>query len=257
MLFRIVTAFCFLCLLAFSNTAISQESQIVAGAGPSTEICKIFFAEFNKLSGPEGYKFNVMDGSVKHKGGLLNAEKYLFGRTGRPLTDKEKALNKEEIFLAKVPITFSKGLEVGIDNLTMDQVSKIYNKEVVNWKEVGGTDAPILLVGREPTEALFMTLKKEYPFFNDVVFDEVFKKDNDVMTFLTSPDGRHAIAFGAKPNFKSYNLLNVDGFKSGVSVGLVYDKKNADSKIVQLAKQYSVSEDWKKEVAKTSMLNVE
>lgn len=256
MLIRTATVFCFVCLLTFSNTAIGQETQIVAGAGPSTEICKLFFDGFNKLSEAKGYKFNVMDGSVKHKGGLLNAEKYLFGRTGRPLSNKERALNKDEILLARVPITFSKGLEVGVDNLTMDEVTKIFRKEIVNWKEVGGIDAPILLAGREPSEALYLTLKNEYPFFNEVVFDKVFKNDNEVMTFLMSPDGRHAIAFGAKPNFNSYNLLNVENFESGVSVGLVYDTKNSDSEIVQLAKQYSASKDWKNEVAKTSMLNI-
>lgn len=76
------------------------------------------------------------------------------------------------------------------------------------------------------------------------------------MTFLTSPDGRHAIAFGAKPNFTNFNLLNVEGFSSGVSVGLVYDLKNENSEIVRLANQYASSNDWKSEVAKTSMLNV-
>lgn len=256
MAIRVITLICFLSLFTFISTAIGQENQIVAGAGPSTEICKLFFNKLNKLEGVEDYKFNVMESSVKHKGGLLNSEKYIFGRTGRPLTDKEKALNKEEIFLAKVPITFSKGLEVGIDSLTIDEVTKIYKKEIVNWTEVGGPDAPILLVGREPTEALFMTLKQEYPFFNEVAFDKVFKKDNDVMFFLSSPDGRYAIAFGAKPNFESYNIFNVEGFSSGVSVGLVYDLKNENSEIVQLAKQYSSSEDWKNEVAKTSMLNI-
>lgn len=257
MLVKNIVVLCLFCVLSTTNLAFSLENQIVAGAGPSTEICKLFFDKFNKLSEPEGYKFNVMDGSVKHKGGLLNAEKYLFGRTGRPLTDKEKALNKEQIFLAKVPITFSKGLEVGVDSLTMDEVTKIFSKEIVNWKEVGGVDAPILLVGREPTEALFMTLKNEYPFFSQMEFQEIFKKDNEVMTFLTSPAGRHAIAFGAKPNFKIHNQLKVEGFESGVSVGLVYDNKNADSKIIQLAKEYSASQDWKDEVAKTSMLNIE
>jgi len=243
-------------LFAFTSFALAQENQIVAGAGPSTAICKLFFNEFNQLEGTNGYNFAVMENSIKHKGGILNSDKFLFGRTGRPLTEKEKALGKEEIFLAKVPIAFARGLEVNVSALSMEQIRKIFTGEITNWKQVGGSDAPILLVGREQTEALFMTLKEEYPFFKDVTFEQVFKKDHEVVNFLKSPLGKNAIAFGAKPNFTEYNLLNVEGFSSGVSVGLVYDLKNATSPIVQIAKEYAASSDWKIEVAKTSMLNV-
>jgi len=246
-----------LIFVVFHNSAIAQENQIVAGAGPSTEISKLFFDNFNNLEGAKGYSFVVMESSIKHKGGILNSDKFLFGRTGRPLTEKERALGKGEIFLAKVPIAFAKGLEVQVDNLNMDDVTRIFKKEISNWNEVGGPDAPILLVGREQTEALFMTLKNKYPFFKDVSFEKIFKKDHEVANFLTSPLGRHAIAFGARPNFTKHNLLEVDGFAEGVSVGLVYDLKNEDSTLVQLAKQYSSSQTWRSEVAKTSMLNIE
>lgn len=248
---------CIMHVLVLSSSAMGQENQIVAGAGPSTETCKLFFSKFNELDGAKEYKFNVMDGSVKHKGGILNTDHYIFGRTGRPLTDKEKALGKEELFLAKVPIAFAKGLEVKVSSLSMANVAKIFTKEIINWKTLGGPDAPILLVGREQTEALFMTLKNEYPFFKEVSFDQTFKKDNEVVNFLSSPLGKHAIAFGAKPNFTKHNLLEVEGFVSGVSVGLVYDLKNRDTAIVKLAKEYAGSSDWKNAVANTSMLVIE
>ena len=72
---------------------------------------------------------------------------------------------------------------------------------------------------------------------------------------MSSPLGKHAIAFGARPNFPKPNLLNVEGFSSGVSVGLVYDLTNADAPIVQLAKDYANSSAWREEVAKTSLLS--
>lgn len=242
-------------LFIFGSLAIGQENQIIAGAGPSTEICKLFFNEFSKLEGTKSYTFSVMEGSVKHKGGILNSDKFLFGRTGRPLTDQEKALGKEEILLAKVPISFAKGLEINIDHLSMEEITKIFTKAIVNWKDVGGPDSPILLVGREQSEALFMTLKNEYPFFKEVTFEKVFKRDHEVVKFLSSPLGKHAIAFGATPNFTEFNLLYVEGFSSGVSVGLVYDLKNAASPIVQLAKDFAASSSWQNEVSRTSMLS--
>lgn len=36
-----------------------------------------------------------------------------------------------------------------IADLTLEQIASIYKGEVKNWKEVGGTDAPIVCIGRE------------------------------------------------------------------------------------------------------------
>jgi hypothetical protein len=254
---RLPTAwFTLIIVLLLSTTAYAQNKQIVAGAGPSTEICKLFFSDFDSSIDGKEYSFTVMDGSVKHKGGILNSDKFLFGRTGRPLTDKEKALNKEQIFLAKVPITFAKGLEVNIAQLTMKDIERIYLREVTNWKTLGGPDAPILLVGREPSEALFMTLKEDYSFFKGLKFDKVFKKDHEVVKYLSSPLGRYAVAFGAKPNFPKPNILDVNDFSEGVKVGLVYDLKNSEHPVVKKAQEKAASKQWIEKVMSTEMLPV-
>ena len=36
-----------------------------------------------------------------------------------------------------------------IKDLSLEQIAKIYKGEVTNWKEMGGADAPIVLIGRE------------------------------------------------------------------------------------------------------------
>lgn len=37
----------------------------------------------------------------------------------------------------------------GTEDLTIEQIGKIYSGEITNWKEVGGSDAPIVCIGRE------------------------------------------------------------------------------------------------------------
>ncbi len=36
-----------------------------------------------------------------------------------------------------------------VENLTIEEITKIYTGEITNWKEVGGQDAEIVLIGRE------------------------------------------------------------------------------------------------------------
>ena len=36
-----------------------------------------------------------------------------------------------------------------VTDLSLDQIAKIYTGEITNWKEVGGNDAEIVLIGRE------------------------------------------------------------------------------------------------------------
>ena len=36
-----------------------------------------------------------------------------------------------------------------IEDLTIEQIAKLYKGEITNWKEIGGSDAPVVLIGRE------------------------------------------------------------------------------------------------------------
>lgn len=235
-------------------SAHAHHEQIVAGAGPSTKVVELFFKHFAKDPACKDYNFSVMPTSVKHKGGILSSDKYLFGRTGRPLNAKELAMGKGEILLGKVPIAFATGLEAEASILTLQQLKRIFTRQVTNWKEVGGHDAPILLVGREPSEALFLELKKDYPFFKKVQFDKIFLRDGDVVKFLNSPAGGNAIGFGANPNFTDYNRIPVEGFSAGVALGLVYDQKQAEHPVIKAAQKFAASPEWKSLLPSLDML---
>ena len=182
--------------------------------------------------------------SIKHAGGIRSTEKNIFGRTGRPLTEEETSQGVEEIFLAKMPIAFVTGPGAGVDSLTLEQVCDIFTGRSLNWSDVGGSDNTITVVTREPTEALFQTLKKDVPCMNDIVETKyILKKDNHVVDMLSkSEDGRFAIAFGAARNFT--DRLTVSGFTSGVNLGLVYQTSKAGDPLVQAAIETARSDEW-------------
>jgi len=242
----------FLAALAVINalpaySAQEETTQLVYGAGPSTKIVELFFAEFAHTPACGDYTFEVPPKSVKHAGGIKSCETYVFGRTGRPLNNEEKNMNKAEIFLGQVPIAIGVGSETGISSLEMAQLEKIITGEYTNWQEVGGTDAPISNVGREEKEALFSILKTKYPFYQSAKFSQVFKKDDEVVAFLQNPLGKYGIGFGARPNFENkegITILSIPGFSVGQQLGLVYDLSNQFKPIVKAVSEYANSQEW-------------
>lgn len=255
---RIAFAFCLLTVFLLSATiSLADHAQVVAGAGPSTKVAELFFAEFGKNPVCKDYHFEIMPTSIKHKGGVLSSGKYLFGRSGRPLSSKEKSLGKDEILLGRVPLSFAVGLETGVKKVSLQQLKQIFTRKITNWKQLGGKDATIVLVGREEGEALYSVLQQQYPAFKNLKFDQVFTKGHEVVQFLSSPAGAHAVAFGAKPNFKTYNLLTVKDFSAGVALGLVFDLENHDNEIIMAARDYAKSSAWKKQLKKIDMLPVD
>ncbi len=241
-------------IAAVPSTAQAVEKQLVAGAGPSTIVVQLFFDHFSKHPAAMNYEFLVPSRSAKHAGGIKSSDNFIFGRTGRPLSLGEKKMGKDEIFLAKVPIAFAVGSEVGLSELSLKQLEKIYLGKITNWKALGGSDAEIVPVGREETEALYNTLKNAYPFFKNAGFVKIFKKDHQVVNFLKSPQGKTAIGFGAKPNFGELTTLRISGFSAGVNIGLVYDLKSRNNLLVRAAGEYAKSSEWRRSVTQLDLL---
>ena len=243
MTFRVLLIFS---LLFFLGTpGFAKETIIVAGAGPSTKIVNLFFQNFSKQPVAKGYKFVVPQESVKHAGGIKHSFNNLFGRTGRPLNQAEKRYKRGEIFLAMMPITFASGRGVSVPLISLRELERIFRKDITNWKQVGGPDAEILTVGREPTEALFSELKRYYMFFRQAQFDTILNKDHEVIRLLESPQGKYAISFGAEANLEHLNLIHIkEDLNTGVRLGLVYDLKNEQHPLVQAVREYAQSDEW-------------
>lgn len=246
------------CMVILCNSSVAATKQVIAGAGPSTKIVQLFTDSFSKLPAAKEIEFEVPPKSSKHKGGIVSSNYNFFGRTGRPLNAKEKELNKEEIILARVPIAIVVGKATGITQLTLSQLESIIRGNIINWKEVGGEDNRIIIVGRETSEALFSVLKQDYTFFEQANFEVSFNKDNHVVDyFKKNPESKYAIGFGAMPNFvgvDEINILTIEGFESGVSLGLVYDIKNRFHPVVIAADKHAKSQVWKDIVIQNGLL---
>lgn len=71
------------------------------------------------------------------------------GNSSRSLKDEEKAAGVVENIVAIDGIAVCVDPANEVADLTKEQLTNIYNGTITNWKEVGGTDEPIIVIGRE------------------------------------------------------------------------------------------------------------
>lgn len=71
------------------------------------------------------------------------------GLSSRALKDDEKAGGLTETVLAYDGIAIIVNNENKVEDLTLDQIAKIYTGEITDWSEVGGGSGEIVLIGRE------------------------------------------------------------------------------------------------------------
>lgn len=71
------------------------------------------------------------------------------GLSSRALKDEEKSSGLVETTVALDGIAIIVNPQNGVASLTLQQISDIYTGKITNWKDVGGSDAEILLIGRE------------------------------------------------------------------------------------------------------------
>ena len=71
------------------------------------------------------------------------------GNSSRSLKDEEKVAGVVENIVAIDGIAVCVDPANEVADLTKEQLTNIYNGTVTNWKEVGGADEPIIVIGRE------------------------------------------------------------------------------------------------------------
>lgn len=84
------------------------------------------------------------------------------GAASREVKESEKELGLTEYVIAKDGIAVIVSVE-GVEDLTLEQIKKIFIGEITNWSEVGGPDADVVVVSREEgsgTRGAFIEITK-------------------------------------------------------------------------------------------------
>lgn len=132
-----------------SDGSGSQDSNKITVSGSTSvgPVVEVLGEDFSAKN--EGISVEVQQ--IGSSAGIKNAIEGTsqIGMASRDLKDEEKAsgLKETQIAIDGIAVITNKNNEV--KDLTLEQVKDIYTGKITNWKEVGGKDAPIVVVSRE------------------------------------------------------------------------------------------------------------
>ena len=173
-------------------------------------------------------------GAVK----VVGTDRAILGRVARGIKENEKEYGLEYKAVFEVPTAIFVNNSVTIDSLTEQQVLDIFSGKINTWKDVGGSDVPIVVIRREDKDSSLGNLKKTFPGFKDMVFTEnstlAEKTFIMVAQIVNRPD---SIGFGPLDVANANNLkaLSINGKKPTDAdypyfgtIGLVYKAATLD-----------------------------
>ena len=132
------------------------------------------------------------------------------GLSSRALKDEEKAAGLQETVLAYDGIAIIVHPDNPVSDLSIEQIAKLYTGEITNWKDVGGKDAQVVLIGREAASGTRDGFESITGTKDKCQYRQELTSTGDVITAVSqNPD---AIGYASLASIKdSVKALNVDG----------------------------------------------
>lgn len=131
------------------------------------------------------------------------------GLSSRDLKSEE-AQNLNATVIAIDGIAMIANPQNSVSDLTIEQIAKIYTGEVTNWNEVGGNDAPIVLIGREAASGTRDGFESITGTKDKCQYSQELTSTGDVVQTVSS--NPNAIGYASLASVKeTVKLLSVEG----------------------------------------------
>lgn len=134
------------------------------------------------------------------------------GLSSRALKEEEKAAGLKETTLAYDGIAMIVNPANEINDLTIEQIKDIYTGVIANWKEVGGEDKEIVLIGREAGSGTRDGFESITGTKDECKYRQELASTGDVIATIAS--NPNAIGYASLASIKdSVKALTVNGVK--------------------------------------------
>lgn len=170
-----------------------------------------------------GIKIELLGGGATKGIRQVSSKEVQIGGTCRHVIEKDKSMltHEEERRVELRPVAWDALVlmvhkDNPVENVSLDQLRKLYKGQITNWKELGGKDAPIELyarkgkisgVGRTLRELLFYNYEEE--FVARHVVEETANLEKDM---VTNPNGAGVTGVSSARKLKGIaKILKLDG----------------------------------------------
>lgn len=132
------------------------------------------------------------------------------GLSSRDLKEEEKAQGLTETVLALDGIAVIVNPSLSVDDLDLETIAKIYTGEITNWKDIGGSDQEIVLIGREAGSGTRDGFESITGTKDACKYRQELTSTGDVITTVAGNPG--AIGYASLASVKdTVKIVSVDG----------------------------------------------
>lgn len=240
----------FIAACAPQPTATPQPTDVppattlsVSGSGSVTPVLAAIADEF-QADNP-GYVLEVLPGSDTGDAIRGTVEGVLdFAAMSRLARDSEVEQGIEFVQFGSTATAVMTHPDVGVTELTSEQLTDLFTGEITNWSEVGGADASVIIYVRDPEEGNTVDVREafigEAPFVDNA---QLMNSQTDMQNAVASVEG--ALGYGtwatAVANKADVATLTIDGIGienpseelgSIMGIGYLADEKEAVQPII-------------------------
>lgn len=132
------------------------------------------------------------------------------GLSSRSLKDEEAASGLTETVLAYDGIAIIVNLDNGVNDLSLEEIAGIFTGTITNWSEVGGSDAEIVIIGREAGSGTRDGFESITGTKDTCVYRQELTSTGDVIATVSQNPG--AIGYASLASVKAtVKAVSVDG----------------------------------------------
>ena len=144
---KIMTMVLALVLGVMSACSADKLSGSVATDGSTSmeKVIGVLGESFMEMNPDVSFTYNPTGSGIA----AVSEKRCDIGLSSRALKDEEKNSGLTETVLAYDGIAIIVNPENAISDLSVEDIARIYTGEITNWKDLGGADAEIVVIGRE------------------------------------------------------------------------------------------------------------
>jgi phosphate transport system substrate-binding protein len=223
---KLMVSAVFLLCVGFGSVA-AQEKTVVGGSGAMGGSVEILAKAYKQKHSSDA--LDVILEPMSTTGGIegLKAGRLTIGLITRSLTEDEKKEGLTYRPLTWIPVVVGLHKSLPVANLSDAQVCDVFNGKIKSWKEVGGSEGKITVLGRKKDDNGMETFREKMACFKNLQLspETVFLvRGSEVLDSINNRPGTVGITVAGsvmleRPNIKAVAVNGIAPTMDAVKTG--------------------------------------